>query len=284
MSHFSARQDFTALVLGLLLTLASSAGAAQQPASSKAGPLDVEQLLRELGIADAIAQTDQIIAQSVAAIQPRVDAAAARQVHSTASLSSLSGLLSDSTGKEAIAAATSVYLAEHLPANVSEARRILDSALVIRARNFDVSLEMDGAFEKFVEFRTKLESQPAAEARVNLVRRLDTALFGSAIAAVLQTEIEITVETLAMRMAGSSLSTLSRADKLEQRQRHMAGIAADLHLFSYRFMQDRELEQYVELMEQNSIQQLLSVSLQGMQQALQASRAVVVDAVSPPLN
>lgn len=275
MSRFSMELRIASIFFGLLITLGCTMVFAQQVESQTPRQQEAEQILRELGIADAIGQTDQVIAQSVLAIQPYIDETSVQRKEGRERLP-LTDLLLRSSGKEAIAAATTAYMAQYLPRNIDEARQILDSELVKRVRNFDISLEMDDAFDKFVAFQQKLKEQPVSEARASLMRRLDIALFGSAVAAMLQTEIEISVETLAARMMDSPLSIPSVPDKQDQRQSHMAEIAANLHLFSYRYMQDRELQRYVELMEQDSIQQLLSVTMQGIQQALQAGRAVAL--------
>ncbi len=265
-------QPIGLILFGLLITLGCTEVFAQQTESQTPRYHAAEQILHELGIADAIAQTDQIIAQSILAMRPYIDESSVQYRDGP----SLTDLLLDSSGKEAISAATTAYTAQYLPHNIDEARQILDSELVKRVRNFDISLEMDGAIDKFVAFQQKLKEQPVSENRASLISRLDAALFGSAVAAMLQTEIETSVETLAARMMDSPLSIPSVSDKQDQRQTHMAGIAANLHLFSYRYMQDRELQRYVELMEQDSIQQLLNVSLQGIQQALQAGRALAL--------
>jgi hypothetical protein len=266
------KQGIASILFGLWITLGCTLVFAQQAESQASRQQEAEQIMHDLGITDAIAQIDQVIAQSALAIQPYIDQTSLQSKKSREG-APLTDLLLRSSGTEAIAAATTAYMAQYLPPNIDDAREILDSELVKRARNFDISLEMDGAFDKFAAFQQKLKEHPVSEARTSLITRLDIALFGSAVAAMLQTEIEISVETLAARMMDSPLSIPRIPGKQGRRQNHMAGIAVNLHLFSYRYMQDRELQRYVELMEQDSIQQLLSVSMKGMRQALQAGRA-----------
>ncbi|MEH6557560.1 MAG: hypothetical protein V7459_06695 [Oceanicoccus sp.] len=269
------KQRIASIAFGLWIAMGCTLVLGQQTESQKSRQQEAEQILRELGIADAIAQLDQVIAQSALAIQPYIDQSSLQSKAGSGS-APLTDLLLRSSGTEAIAAATTAYMAQYLPPDTDEAREILDSELVKRVRNFDISLEMDGALDKFVAFQQKLKEQPVSEARASLIRRLDIALSGSAVAAMLQTEIEISVEALAARVMDAPLSIPHIPGKQDQRQNHMAGIAANLHLFSYRYMQDRELQRYVELMEQDRIQQLLGVSMKGMQQALQAGRAVAL--------
>ena len=54
----------------------------------------------------------------------------------------------------------------------------------------------------------------------------------------------------------------------QQRMTYIGKLSSDLHLFSYRFLKDEELGNYVELLEQPSIQLVLESAYQSIGQRL----------------
>ena len=244
------------------------------PAMAWADP-DVERLMDWLGVSAAVNQVDRIIEQNLALLN---------HAPLTAGLDAgqkqvLRQKLLAATGTDTLLANTRAYIAQHLPVTSARAEAILAEPMAVRARNFDVAMEMVGSFEKFQSFVQQLEKKPPAEPRLALIQRLDSALRSSAIAALLQTEIEITSHLLASRLSTSSNpfqgTGLSDSRQI-QRQQHMAEVALKLNLFSYRYMKDEELAQYIELLEDSSIQGLLDVSERGLLQGLEAGRAIAL--------
>jgi hypothetical protein len=238
----------------------------------------VAALLVGFGVTDAVVQSDRVINQSVASIakQAKLSSLEIKQ------WSEFQAILADCSGSAALAALLQAQVSLEFPATAKEAEAILQNTLVSRVKNFDVSLEMNDAFDKFQSFQYKRSAEPAADERLALMRRLDNALRSSIIAALLQTEIETSAQALALRLKGVNRLLLSTAlqtqeQRQNQRQQYMAGVIVDLHLFSYRFMQDAELERYVELMEQDSVQKFMDASIKGLQQSLQIGRASALE-------
>ena len=242
------------------------------PASAEA---DVERLMEWLGISAAARQADRIIGQNLRLLsQPPAGEALSDEQQQY-----LHSKLSAATGADTVLANTRAYIAQHLPVSSAKAERILMEPLAVRARNFDVAMEMAGSFEKFQSFTEQLQDNPPPEQRRALLRRLDNALRSSAIAALLQTEIEITSRLAAARLSDTSKpfqdNRLS-SHRQAQRRQYMAEVAMQLNLFSYRYMQDEELSQYIALLEDSSIQELLDISEQGLLQGLEAGRAIAL--------
>ena len=238
----------------------------------------IAQLLEHIGIAGAIDQVDKIILQTLASS----DFTAANQ---SAEQLNLEKLMAASSG-DLVLAATTAYVAQNNPLSPEQINALLDNELASRVRNFDVSLEMDKAFEKYEAYQHKLSQNPVEESRIELMQRIDTALQGSVIAALLQTELEKTMTAIQARMAGrsSALAAQQYGEKRQElRQQHMASIAVQLHIFSYRFMKDQELQAYVEWLEADDVQTVLAVCVAGLQQALRANRAMALQQVKPAM-
>ncbi len=239
---------------------------------------DVDRLMEWLGISAAVRQVDRIIDQNLALSD---DSSPAEQPGSGqhSNKQALRQKLVAATGASALLANTRAYIAQHLPIVSTRAEAILAEPMAVRARNFDVAMEMAGSFDKFQAFLQQLKENPVSEQRLLLIQRLDTALRTSAIAALLQTEIETTSHLLMARLNDNHASVQDawlNDSRQQQRRQHMADMASKLNLFSYRFMKDEELTQYVELLEDSSIQALLRVSEQGLLQGLEAGRAMAL--------
>ncbi len=236
----------------------------------------IAQLLEHIGIAGAIGQVDKIIQQTVASSDFNAANQSAEQLN-------LEKLMMATNG-DLVMAATNAYVAQNNPLSPEQINALLDSELASRVRNFDVSLEMDKAFEKYQAYQLKLSQNPIEESRIELMRGIDTALQGSVIAALLQTELEKTMTAIQARMAGrsSALAAQQYGEKRQElRQQHMAAVAVQLHTFSYRYMKDQELQAYVEWLEGDDVQTVLAVCVAGLQQALRANRAMALQQVKP---
>lgn len=158
-----------------------------------------------------------------------------------------------------------------LATKVEGVERLLAASLPVRVRNFDVAMSMPGAKEKFRVYRKNLQKKHPSAARLDLVKRLDTALKTSAIVALIQTEINVTAQLLCSEISNKAEPFLPPSVVDYQRQQRMTYIgklSSDLHLFSYRFLKDEELGNYVELLEQPSIQLVLESAYQSIGQRL----------------
>lgn len=250
------------LLLGSVPLMAQSAG--QQQA--------VEFALQRLAISPAIAQLDTVIGQTLQNLQHRADSALLPP-----QVKRIGDLLALHYAADRIQLATERGLLARLPSNSEQAVALLDDALVGRVANFDVSLEMRGAVEKFARFQQQLVIEDVAAERIALLRRLDKALQSSVIAATMQAELAVAADLMAAHfIVPVAVSDAALASQQQQRQRHLAKVLLALNLYSYRFMPDKELQRYVSLLEQDSIQTLLAASQQALYHSLLAARAAAV--------
>jgi hypothetical protein len=246
---------------------------------------ELERLLELLGVSAAARQADRIIEQNLTLMTQSSDG----HRYSSAQLQLFRQQLLAASGSATVLASTQAYLAQNLPAESAQAEAILAQPIVARVRNFDVAMEMQGSFEKFQAYQRELGKTPPSEERLRLIQRLDQARRSSIIAALLQTEIEASCRTLLLRHSHNQTShnqtdttvSLLPSDEVtsrrqQQRQRYMAEVVSALDLYSYRYMQDEEIKQYLELLESSSIQTLLDASIQGLRQSLQAGRAIIL--------
>jgi hypothetical protein len=251
---------------GLLLTLCwlmTSACWGQTTANNDSAAIDISTLLSAVGVSAALAQVDTIITQTAAALDD------SQQIQRQ---------LQQASNGAILFAATEAYVATNLSANNQlRAQQLLQDELLTRVGNFDVALEMPGALDKFRAFQQQAKNRPASDERKQLIQRLDAALGSSVIAAMLQTEIEVSAFMLLKRQTAElAPSSKEMSERRQQRQQYMAAVTGDLNLYSYRFMQNAELQRYVELLEQEALQALLYNTIKGLQQALQASRAIAL--------
>jgi hypothetical protein len=255
--------------LGWLLLL-TAAPLMAQPARQQQ---QLEFVLQRLAISPAIAQLDTVIAQTLQNLQQRPELGLL-----PAQLERIGDVLSSHCAANLIQLATERGLIAELPGNNEQLMSLLADQLFDRVANFDVSLQMRDAEQKFARFQQQrvAEEQPAE--RLALLQRLDAALQSSAIAAMLQTELAVTADMMAARyIAQAAVSDDELARRRHQRQRHLAKVLLSLNLYSYRFMPDQELQRYVGLLEQDRIQTLLIASKQALYQALLAARAAALE-------
>jgi hypothetical protein len=232
----------------------------------------VEFALQRLAISPAIAQLDTVIGQTLQNLQHRADSALLPP-----QVKRIGDLLALHYAADRIQLATERGLLARLPSNSEQAVALLDDALVGRVANFDVSLEMRGAVEKFARFQQQLVIEDVAAERIALLRRLDKALQSSVIAATMQAELAVAADLMAAHfIVPVAVSDAALASQQQQRQRHLAKVLLALNLYSYRFMPDKELQRYVSLLEQDSIQTLLAASQQALYHSLLAARAAAV--------
>jgi len=224
--------------------------------------------LQWLGVTNATEQIDRIIDQEIELLT-------LRQGVELKKVQQLRERLITYSGSEKIQAAVKAFVNQRSSKINIELEEILQKPLMVRARNFDVALEMTGAFGKFNAFNKNRLKKPPNDERLALMKKLDQAQRTSKIAALMQTQINITVGRLMSKMMGKPWS---EADpewlslQNQQRERHMSEVIVNLHLFSYRFMKDGELNDYIQLMNSPSVQSVLDVAVQGVQESLATAR------------
>lgn len=234
-------------------------------------------LLNLLAITAASGQSEQVITQSV----DNLDQTGLVELSSTARQQLESQLLT-SLGSDPLMERTAIALQSLLPSTSADAEAMLNRPLMIRVRNFDAAMEVAGAPQKLQAFSAGLELRPPSVERRKLIVRLDTARRSSNIAALLQTEIDITVTMMAMTLSGQTpvlpIPSLMEQHRV-QRQRYMAAVVNRLDLFCYRYMTEDELRQYVQLWEHPLLQDLLDSGIASLQQALDAGRIEAINAM-----
>ncbi|MFT5693729.1 MAG: hypothetical protein ACI92E_003072 [Oceanicoccus sp.] len=166
-----------------------------------------------------------------------------------------------------------------LTAELNSIEHLLVSPLPVRVRNFDVAMSMTGAKDKFRVFRENLQMRQPSSARLDLIKRLDSALKTTALVALIQTEINVTTQLLFSKISKNTEPFLPPGVidfQRQQRMDYIAEVSSDLHLFSYRFLKDEELIQYVELLEEPDIQLLIEIAYESIRQILIQSRENVL--------
>jgi hypothetical protein len=128
-------------------------------------------------------------------------------------------------------------------------------------------------------FRENLQMRQPSSARLDLIKRLDSALKTTALVALIQTEINVTTQLLFSKISKNTEPFLPPGVidfQRQQRMDYIAEVSSDLHLFSYRFLKDEELIQYVELLEEPDIQLLIEIAYESIRQILIQSRENVL--------
>lgn len=258
------------------LTVIFAANASTDSESTSADALEISHdILVDLGILGAANQVDRVITHAVSNINHT-----ARQRLSPDQTLQLQQSLRVASGSAFVSAQASDYFSHRLADDAQLALDKLNDDLVLRVRNFDVSLEMKGGVDKYQSFEQSLVLENIAEQRLALLERLDHALQISATATMLHIEITITAIMAAEKTAenhfDADLLISSMSSKRPLIADHMAATLLKIHLFTYRFMPDQELLRYVEILEDSAVQGLLEVGQQGLRHALQAGRDQVI--------
>jgi hypothetical protein len=233
-------------------------------------------LLSWLMIDDSIAQVDSLIEQYTS----QQSLLLAELSLTDQQAQELKQQLLSNSGSSVIRENVQRYFVDHLPPGSDEAAQILSQGLPVRARNFDVVWLMSSVEQKWQAYQQTMVDNPPSEKRSALLQRLDHALKTSAIAALIQTEIDTTVKTFAAQITDApppAIITRFVKQQYEERQKYLEDKIVELHLFSYRYMKDAELQSYVEQMELPSIKAAVNVAQSGLQQALIDARLKAQD-------
>ena len=132
--------------------------------------------------------------------------------------------------------------------------RQLSTPLAVRARNFDIVMEMPGALERFERWQQTTGSSNSQ--REEAVLDLDRALRQARFSAVLQTAVENALRKSAAEGALSPPLTMAYID---QRTQALREVSEKLNLYTYRFMRVDEIQQLANLYAGNDIQQALDL-------------------------
>ncbi|HUH37054.1 MAG TPA: hypothetical protein VL027_03810 [Spongiibacteraceae bacterium] len=150
----------------------------------------------------------------------------------------------------------------------ARATTLLAAELPQRVRNFDQVFGVDGAPEKFRDYRRQLAAQPPRAARRALIAAIDTSSDTSAHAAWLQTAVEDCAARHAAAVAGTAPALAPREQRLSERETALRDMAVDLSLYSYRFLRDEELQQYLDLLRQPAVRSARETAWQALRTAL----------------
>ncbi len=257
----------------LCLCLKSTMSLAQDKDDSLKNNL---RLLNWLMISDSIVQVDALIEQHASQQSLLLSELSLTDQQ----VQQLKQQLSTYSGSAVINESVQRYFIKNSPATSDAAVKILSEGMPLRARNFDVVWLMSSVEQKWQAYQQTMIDNPPSEGRRALLQRLDQAMQTSAIAALIQTEIDTTVRVVAAQMADQPAPAIIASlikQQYEERQKYLETKIIDLHLFSYRYMKDAELLTYVEQMEMPSIQALVDVAQSGLQQALVNSRFKALD-------
>ncbi len=253
----------------LLLLLISQAIFAQNT-SEEIKP-ELEQIAEWLGIKEIASQADRVIDQTLVQLEQSTDTALNDEQKNQ-----LRQTLQNNVGSSVLFEKILTDVSQQPTNTIDEVYAQLSKPVVIRARNFDIAMEMSGAIEKYQRFKQELENKPINTDRKNLLLRLDQALKISAIAARLQTDMENYCQRLAKKLINTELNSqlaVIEEEKYRQRKDYLIQQLLPLNAYSYRFMKDEELREYVEIIESDSVQATLNYYQQSMIRVLQQTGA-----------
>lgn len=168
-------------------------------------------------------------------------------------------------------------------ARLQQIQGVLDSPVAQRFSEAERSVGEDGG-AALASYRVQLAQRPPREARLALVRRLDSAAHTSELASLLRYEVGKTQALLALMARGDSLDeqTLSRQTASQAAALRASSVEAveSFMLYAYRKMPSAQLAEYAALYEQPAVALLLERCVQMLPQLFAERRAVLRKAVA----
>ena len=237
---------------------------------SRGKEAQIDRLLSWLGIAGNIQQIDRVVDQNSIHLGGDFAKENAREFRHRMQAHDSSQSILNSVRADIIAV---------LDADIDTIDQLLAEPLPVRVRNFDVAMSMEGAQEKFRLYQEALQEKPPAVDRLALIERLGSALKTTAFVALIQTEINVTVQILTAKIGKTPELFLPDSlvnSQRDQRESYLKDVSSDLNLFSYRFLKDSELRAYIEVMEKPNIQLLLNTAYAAIKRVLIQSREKVL--------
>jgi len=237
---------------------------------SRGKEAQIDRLLSWLGIAGNIQQIDRVVDQNSKHLGGDFAKESAREFRHRMQAHDSSQSILNSVRADIIAV---------LDADIDTIDQLLAEPLPVRVRNFDVAMSMEGAQEKFRLYQEALQEKPPAVDRLALIERLGSALKTTAFVALIQTEINVTVQILTAKIGKTPELFLPDSlvnSQRDQRESYLKDVSSDLNLFSYRFLKDSELRAYIEVMEKPNIQLLLNTAYAAIKRVLIQSREKVL--------
>jgi len=249
-----------------LMCCASMSVAQMQPPSIS--PQQLQEVLKPLEIFKAVGLANSTL-ESVVAYTPGYEQLSEMQ------RLSLQRRLKTVAGSEALEDQLIDALSELDSQLFSIVDEQLQSPLIQRANNFDIALEMPGAYEKFGRYREgAVKDEPAV--RRELVMRLVSLKGQARIAALLQSELALMSELLTAELLDKKPSPIAEAVNRQQRkarESYLQSVATDLHLYSYVYMKTDELERLVAIFETPEVERVVQASVKALEQILTNARA-----------
>ncbi len=148
---------------------------------------------------------------------------------------------------------------------LKKAQQRLQQPLAKRVRYFDLAMMQPGA-EKNLRAYVAASASTAAVAPTEAARRkvlaeIDAASASSRLMATLQSAIAMRVREAA---GGGQRDAVLLSDEMAERQRYLAPLAVSYLAFDYRYLRDDELQDYRDLLRDDSVQWLLDISRQAL--------------------
>lgn len=180
------------------------------------------------------------------------------------------------------------FLRGHYRADTfARAQQRLQEPIAKRARYFDLAMTQPGAEKNLRDFLRQnasaqnAEKNPAdnaADTRRNLLRDIDNANYSSRLMAALQSAIAARVREAA---GSGAMDSALLQDEIAERQRYLQPLAVDYLLYDYRYLRDDELNDYRDLLRDDSVQWLLDICYQAIIAAIAGEQAASATQLAP---
>ncbi len=141
---------------------------------------------------------------------------------------------------------------------------------------------------KLEEYLATMDQHPVSDSRVELLRATSAASYTVALAALVQAHADVDT---AVALDFISAENISRNDsqgislwqrKLEKSYRKQFGQLGDGYLiFAYRFLNDEQLTQYIELWQDKNMQWFMEAAVAGLREVLREQHKQLVEDLAP---
>jgi hypothetical protein len=257
------RAVLPALVATLLVAWPGYSGAETADMSREE---TVTLLMEWLGVADASRQVSRRLERQVN-METRLEQARRQEV-----LEKLAARISD---QQAYQQTWSYLLARYDEKLMSQAVEILRQSPVLSMRELEQHARAGKEVRKLVEAHENAAGKALGSERKALLSRLDGALHATELMLLLQSGVEAQLKTLLAAeydlpdtMSGP-LGQQAREQSEMQLKELVSELVLDYSAYVYRSINDEALQELVEVLEQEALQQVLGMALQGFASALE---------------
>lgn len=141
---------------------------------------------------------------------------------------------------------------------------------------------------KLEEYLATMDQHPVSDSRVELLRAANAASYSIALAALIQAHADVDTAVALDFISGENISRNDSQGvnlwqrKLEKSYRKQFGRLGDGYLiFTYRFLNDEQLAQYIELWQDKNMQWFMETVLEGLREVLQEQHKLLVEDLAP---